>query len=67
MPNSPVARFGLADAKALMHRPGSRLCTVSIGPHVFWGSWVQKQGVDESKQVHFQVEDVSSAWGQGRS
>ncbi|KAH9975540.1 hypothetical protein BGW80DRAFT_1297730 [Lactifluus volemus] len=64
-PNSPIARFGLADARALMRRPGSRLCTVSMGSHVFRGSWVQMQGVDGSKRVHFQVvEDGSSALGQ---
>ncbi|KAI0254425.1 hypothetical protein BJV78DRAFT_917833 [Lactifluus subvellereus] len=60
-PNSPVTRFGMADARALMCRPGSRLCTVAMGPHIFRGSWVQKRGGDGSEQVHFQVvEDGSS-------
>lgn len=54
-PNSPIARFGLADAKALMRRPGSRLSTVSMGPHVFRGSWIQKRHFDGSVQLHFQV------------
>ncbi len=64
--NSPIARFGLADAEALMRRPGSRLCTVSMGPHVFRGSWVQRQHVDGSVQLRFQVE-VDGLMGHGSS
>ena len=56
-PNSPIARFGRADAIALMRRPGSRLTTVSMGPHVFRGSWVQKWHIDGSVRLHFEVEE----------
>jgi len=56
-PNSPIARFGLADAKALMRRPDSRLSTVSMGPHVFRGSWVKKRYDDGSVGVFFEVEE----------
>ena len=56
-PNSPIARFGLADAEALMRRPGSRLCTVSMGPHVFRGSWIQNRHLDGSVRLRFQVEE----------
>ena len=56
-PNSPIARFGRADAEALMRRPGSRLCTVSMEPHVFRGSWVQKQSIDGSTQLCFEVQE----------
>ena len=56
-PNSPIARFGLADAEALMRRPGSRLSTISMGQHVFRGSWVQKQYIDGSVRLHFKVEE----------
>src|SRR5712691_3595580 len=55
-PNSPVARFGRADAEVLMRRPGSRLCTVSMEPHVFRGSWVQKR-IDGSTQLCFEVQE----------
>ncbi|KAI0002410.1 hypothetical protein BJV74DRAFT_765412 [Russula compacta] len=59
LPNSPLARFGRADAEALMRRPGSRLSTVSMGPHahVFRGSWVRKRHVDGSVQLCFEVEE----------
>ena len=56
-PNSPIARFGLADAQALMRRPGSRLSTLSMGPHVYRGSWIQKQNFDGSVGLCFQVEE----------
>jgi hypothetical protein len=56
-PNSPIARFGLADAETLMRRPGSRLSTISMGQHVFRGSWVQKQHIDGSVRLHFEVEE----------
>jgi len=56
-PNSPIARFGLADAAALMRRPGSHLSTVSMGMHVFRGFWVQKQHIDGSMRLCFQVEE----------
>jgi hypothetical protein len=56
-PNSPIARFGLADAETLMRRPGSRLSTVSMGPHVFRGSWIQKRHLDGSVRLRFQVEE----------
>lgn len=56
-PNSPIARFGLADAEALMRRPGSRLSTISMGQHVFRGSWVQKQYIDGSARLYFEVEE----------
>jgi hypothetical protein len=56
-PNSPIARFGLADAEALMRRPGSRLSAVSLGPHVFRGSWVQKRHIDGSVRLYFEVEE----------
>ena len=58
-PNSPIARFGRADAEALMRRPGSRLCTVSMEPHVFRGSWVQKRCIDGSMRVCFEVQEDS--------
>lgn len=54
-PNSPAARFGLADAEAIMRRPDSRLRTVSIGWHMFQGSWVQKRGPDGTKVFNFEV------------
>ncbi|KAI9465914.1 hypothetical protein BJY52DRAFT_1202147 [Lactarius psammicola] len=54
-PNSPVARFGLADAEAMMRRPVSRLRTVSIGLHMFQGSWVQKRGPDGTDLLYFEV------------
>lgn len=54
-PNSPTARFGLADAEAIMRRPGSRLRTVSIGLHLFQGSWVQKRGPDGTEVLYFEV------------
>ncbi|KAH9965371.1 hypothetical protein BC827DRAFT_1126809 [Russula dissimulans] len=56
-PNSPIARFGLADAEALMRRPDSCLSTVSMGPHVFRGSWVQRRHDDGSVRVFFEVEE----------
>ncbi|KAI0300463.1 hypothetical protein B0F90DRAFT_1810362 [Multifurca ochricompacta] len=63
-PNSPIARFGLADAQALMRRPGSRLRMVSMGPHVFQGSWVRKQDADGSERLQFEVaEDNLSGRG----
>ncbi|KAI0261279.1 hypothetical protein BC834DRAFT_897066 [Gloeopeniophorella convolvens] len=54
-PNSPAARFGRADAEALMCRPGSRLRTVSMGPHVYQGVWTQKKGTDGTVQLDFEV------------
>jgi len=54
-PNSPVARFGLADAEAIMRRPGSCLRTVSIGLHMFQGSWVQKRDPDGTEVLSFEV------------
>lgn len=56
-PNSPAARFGLADAEALMRRPDSRLRTLSIGWHIFQGSWVQKRGPDGTEVLNFVVEE----------
>jgi hypothetical protein len=53
--NSPVARFGLVDAEAIMRRPGSRLRTVSIGLHMFQGSWVQKRDPDGTEALYFEV------------
>ncbi|KAF8268899.1 hypothetical protein EI94DRAFT_1576013 [Lactarius quietus] len=54
-PNSPAARFGLADAKAIMRRPDSRLRTLSIGWHMFEGSWVQKRDPDGTEVLNFEV------------
>lgn len=54
-PNSPVARFGLADAEEIMRRPGSCLRTVSIGLHMFQGSWVHKRGPDGTEVLYFEV------------
>ena len=62
LPNSPIARFCLADAEALMRRPGSRLSMVSMGPHVFRGSWIQKQYPDGSLQLCFQVVEDGLMW-----
>ncbi|KAH9072866.1 hypothetical protein EDB83DRAFT_2288463 [Lactarius deliciosus] len=58
-PNSPVARFGLADAETIMRRPGSCLRTVSIGLHMFQGSWVQKRGPDGTEVLYFEVVEES--------
>jgi hypothetical protein len=66
LPNSPIARFGLVDAEALMRRPGSRLSTVIMGPHVFRGSWIQKQHLDGSMRLCFQVEE-DGLWGRRTS
>jgi len=65
-PNSPIARFGLADAEALMRRPGSRLSTLSMDPHMFRGSWVPKRHVDGSVRLHFEVRMDGLMWS-GRS
>jgi hypothetical protein len=54
-PNSPAARFGLTDAEAIMRRPDSRLRTVSIGWHMFQGSWVQKRNPDGTDVLNFEV------------
>jgi hypothetical protein len=40
-----------------MHRPGSRLSTLSIQPHVFRGSWVQKPWTDGTVRVCFEVQE----------
>ena len=55
--NSPVARFGLTDAEVIMRRPGSRLRTLSIGLHMFQGSWVQKRDPDGTEVLYFEVSE----------
>ncbi|ETW74810.1 hypothetical protein HETIRDRAFT_482604 [Heterobasidion irregulare TC 32-1] len=55
-PRSPSARFGRAEAEALMRREGSLLRTVSMGPHMYKGSWMRMA----NQELKFVVEEDSA-------
>ncbi|KAI0067612.1 hypothetical protein BV25DRAFT_1846723 [Artomyces pyxidatus] len=64
-PNSPSARFGKSDAEALMMREGSRIRTLSMGPHVYSGSWMPRLDANGRVQLDFEIVEDTQYYARG--
>ncbi|EIM85118.1 uncharacterized protein STEHIDRAFT_158812 [Stereum hirsutum FP-91666 SS1] len=55
LPNSPMQRFGLADARMLMKRPESSVMLLGIGTQIYTGSWVRREKEDGTNELVWKV------------